>query len=47
MMTHPNRPNKRKEKTGGGCAMCKPHKHTWEHRFKKKDRVLRAQVDVG
>jgi hypothetical protein len=22
------------------CAMCKPHKMAWAHRFKEKDRFL-------
>jgi len=37
--SHPNRLNARKNKTGGGCRMCKPWKHKWEHKFKKNVRV--------
>lgn len=35
----PNRANKRKQKSGCGCKMCKPHKGKWSHFFKAKDRA--------
>ena len=43
-MKHPNRINKRKDKKGSGCAMCKPYKHRWEHQFKLKDREKMSDV---
>ena len=33
-----NRENKRKQKKGCGCKMCKAHKGTWAHFFKRKVR---------
>ena len=32
--------NKRKQKNGCGCKLCKPHKGKWCHFFKKKYREL-------
>jgi len=37
-ISHPNRPNKRKNKKGGGCKMCKPHKGKWGSRLKERDK---------
>ena len=38
-----NRPNKRKDKKGGGCKMCKPHKGKWAPFFKPKEKALREE----
>ena len=47
LVRHPNRANARKSKVGGSCAMCKPHKHKWEHKFKAKNRnKKKEQIDV-
>ena len=35
-----NRHNKRKQKQGCGCKMCKPHKGRYTHFFKPKDRSI-------
>ncbi len=39
LISHPNRPLKRKEKKGCGCKMCKPHKGTWGKILKPKERA--------
>jgi cell division FtsZ-interacting protein ZapD len=39
LIAKPNRKNARKNKPGGSCRMCKPHKHKWEHKFKVKTRA--------
>jgi hypothetical protein len=44
-LSHPNRPNARKNKPGGSCRMCKPWKHVWEHKFKDKDREEREIIE--
>lgn len=38
-----NRHNKRKQKKGCGCKMCKPHKGIWAHFFKRKERDRAVQ----
>ena len=35
-----NRINKRKQKKGCGCKMCKPHKGKYAHQMKDKYRSL-------
>ena len=42
-IAHPNRANKTKNKKGSGCALCKPHKHGWDHAFKNKERAIRKR----
>jgi hypothetical protein len=46
-LKHPNRANKRKNKQGSGCKMCKPWKGEWEPRFKKKERVRMSEEFAG
>ena len=41
---HFNRPNKRKQKQGSGCKMCKPWKGRWASRFKDKDKSEMEEV---
>lgn len=41
-IAHPNRIHARKKKPGGSCAMCKPWKHKWEHKFKIKEQQKRS-----
>lgn len=41
---HSNRPNARKSKVGGSCAMCKPHKHKWSHKFKATERNKKKEL---
>ena len=41
IISHPNRPNKRKQKKGRGCKMCKPHKGKWDSFFKSKEKLER------
>jgi len=43
-LSSPNRANKRKNKRGGGCAMCKPWKHGWADRFKKREKDRRERL---
>lgn len=38
-----NRVNKRKDKKGCGCKMCKPYKGKYTHQFKPKDRAFMLQ----
>ena len=33
-----NRKNKRKQKKGCGCKLCKPYKGKWAHQFSARDR---------
>jgi hypothetical protein len=41
----PNRHNKRKQKKGCGCKLCKPHKGTWAPFHKEKFRAkMKAQL---
>jgi hypothetical protein len=43
ILRHPNRPNKRKQKKGSGCKLCKPWKGKWAHQFKLKERTKRKE----
>lgn len=39
-----NRENKRKQKKGCGCKLCKAHKGVWVHFFKPKVRGILKQM---
>lgn len=42
----PNRHNKRKQKKGCGCKLCKPHKGKYVHFHKDKFRAkMKAQLE--
>ena len=41
LFRNPNRANKRKQKKGAGCKMCKPWKGKWEAFFKLKEKFMR------
>lgn len=44
---HINRANARKKKPGKSCAMCKPNKHKWGHKFTNEARnKLKINKDV-
>ncbi len=34
-----------RKKNPGGCALCKPHKHGWDPKFKARELALRRELD--
>ncbi len=45
-MKKPNRANKRKQKKGCGCKLCKPHKGKYAHQHKDKYRSIMKRNDI-